>query len=209
MPATAAPQPHFPPNYTMAGTMPHQFQANASGMPQQQMQQQQMMQRMYPQQQNGPVMGTSTPQRQFNPRQGTPGQSTPSQQGQFAAPPTQQGMPQGQTPNGPQQQTMSATTPQTPTFPSNGPTANVNGSTKESTPLSPGTESREREAFSLLLNINQELLYESIQLQNTRAEIKKEYLKDQSVAADGGGGPNVDASELAKQEKMIQTDYAQ
>ena len=114
-------------------------------------------------------------------------------------------------PNCPQQQTMSVTTPQTPTFPSsNGQSANANGSTKESTPLSPGTESREREAFSLLLNINQELLYESIQLQNTRAEIKKEYLKDQSVNADGSGSANGEASsELAKQEKMIQTDYAQ
>jgi hypothetical protein len=195
----------------MVGAMPQQFQANAAGMPQQQMQQQ-MMQRMYPQQQNGPVMGVSTPQRQFNPRQGTPGQSTPAQQGQFVAPPNQQSTPQGQgqIPNSVQQGPMPVTTPQTPTFPSNGQITNANGSTKESTPLSPGTESRERETFTLLLNINQELLYESIQLQNTRAEIKKEYARDQSAAADGsGGGVNGDVSELAKQEKAIQMDYAQ
>lgn len=209
MPATAAPQPQFPPNYTMAGTMPQQFQPNAAGMSQQQMQQQ-MMQRMYPAQQNGPVMGVSTPQRQFNPRQGTPGQSTPSsQQGQFVAPPNQQGTPQGQIPNSAQQPPMSVTTPQTPTFPSNGQGANANGSTKESTPLSPGTESRERETFSLLLNINQELLYESIQLQNTRAELKKELKREPSAGADGGPNATGDGLDLLKQEKLIQLDYAQ
>ncbi|KAH8912175.1 hypothetical protein BR93DRAFT_63745 [Coniochaeta sp. PMI_546] len=192
----------------MAGTMPQQFQPNAAGMSQQQMQQQ-MMQRMYPAQQNGPVMGVSTPQRQFNPRQGTPGQSTPSsQQGQFVAPPNQQGTPQGQIPNSAQQPPMSVTTPQTPTFPSNGQGANANGSTKESTPLSPGTESRERETFSLLLNINQELLYESIQLQNTRAELKKELKREPSAGADGGPNATGDGLDLLKQEKLIQLDYA-
>jgi hypothetical protein len=192
----------------MAGTMPHQFQANAAGMPQQQMQQQ-MMQRMYPSQQNGPVMGVSTPQRQFNPRQGTPGQSTPSQQAQFVAPPNQQGTPQGQILNNAQQPPMSVTTPQTPTFPSNGQSANANGSTKESTPLSPGTESRERETFSLLLNINQELLYESIQLQNTRAELKKGLKREQSAGADGSGNAPGEGLDLLRQEKLIQLDYAQ
>jgi hypothetical protein len=193
----------------MAGTMPHQFQANPAGMPQQQMQQQ-MMQRMYPQQQqNGPAMGASTPQRQFNPRQGTPGQSTPSQQGQYVAPPNQQGTPQGQIPNSAQQPPVSVTTPQTPTFPSNGQGINANGSTKESTLLSPGTESREKETFSLLLSINQELLYESIQLQNTRAELRKEHMREQSATADGGGSANGDGTDPVKLEKLIQTDYAQ
>lgn len=213
VPSTAAPQPQFPPNYSMPGSMPQQFQANAGGMPQQQTQQQ-MMQRMYPSQQNGPVMGMATPQRQFNPRQGTPGQSTPSQQGQFVAPPNQQGTPQGQIPNNGQQPPMSVTTPQTPTFPSNGQSVNgqsahASGSTKESTPLSPGTESRERETFSLLLSINQELLFESIQLQNTRAELRKEAKREQSAAAEGGASVNGDGSDLTRHEKLIQQDYAQ
>ncbi|KAB5554645.1 hypothetical protein GE09DRAFT_1121875 [Coniochaeta sp. 2T2.1] len=207
VPATAAPQPQFPPNYAMAGQMPHQFQANAAGMSQQQMQQQMMQQRMYPGQQNGPAMGVSTPQRPFNPRQGTPGQSTPSQQGQFVAPPNQQGAPQTQISNNAQQQPpMSVTTPQTPTFPSNGQGPTANGSTKESTPLSPGTQSRDAETFSILLNINQELLYESIQLQNTRAELRKE---QSSAGTDGGGSVNGDAADKMKQEKLIQMDYAQ
>jgi hypothetical protein len=192
----------------MAGSMPHQFQANAVGMPQQQMQQQ-MMQRMYPSQQNGPVMGMSTPQRQFNPRQGTPGSSTPSQQGQFVVPPNQQGTPQGHVPNNAQQIPTSVTTPQTPTFPSNGQAANVNGSTKQSTPLSPGAESREKELFSLLLSINQELLFESIQLQNTRAELKKEHQREQLAAAEAPGSANGEVSHLAEEDKLIQQDYAQ
>lgn len=191
----------------MAGSMPPQFQAGA-GVPQQQMQQQ-MMQRMYPSQQNGPVMGAATPQRQFNPRQGTPGQSTAFQQGQFVAPPNQQGTPQGQMPNNAQQPPMSVTTPQTPTFPSNGQGVNGNGSTKESTPLSPGVESREKETFSLLLTINQELLYESIQLQNTRLELKKEEKKEQLASVEGGGSVSSEGPGPSKQDKLLQNDYNQ
>ena len=95
---------------------------------------------------------------------------------------------------------MSVTTPQTPTFSSNGQGAIANGGTKESTPLSPGTQSRDAETFAILLNINQELLYESIQLQNTRNELKKEH----SLA-----GVEGDPADRMKQEKLIQMDYAQ
>ena len=42
------------------------------------------------------------------------------------------------------------------------------------TPLSPGTESKEKELFSLLLQINNELLMELIQLQHTQEEQKKD-----------------------------------
>jgi hypothetical protein len=42
------------------------------------------------------------------------------------------------------------------------------------TPMSPGSEVRDKERFNLLLEINQELLYESMQLQYTQQEVKKE-----------------------------------
>lgn len=41
-------------------------------------------------------------------------------------------------------------------------------------PLSPQFTAVERERFSILLDINQELLYESMQLQHTQLELKKE-----------------------------------
>jgi hypothetical protein len=85
----------------------------------------------------------------------------------------------------------------------------VNGSTKESTPLSPGAESREKELFSLLLSINGELLYESIQLQNTRAELKKEMKREQSAAAEAGGSTNGEVASMVEEDKLIQQDYAQ
>jgi len=44
-----------------------------------------------------------------------------------------------------------------------------------STPLSPGARSREQDACALLLEINTELLYETIQLQTSLAELKKEH----------------------------------
>jgi hypothetical protein len=180
----------MPPNYMMAGGVPPQFQANAANMAQQQ---QQMMQRMHQPQQNPQAMGMSTPQRTFSGPQGTPNNQMPGQPGQF---PNQQGTPQNQTPNNPQQPPTVAT-PQTPTFPSAANPANVNGATPTPTPLSPGTESKEKERFALLLDINQELLYESIQLTNTKAELKKE----QST----GEGQDGDNSE----EKLILQDYTQ
>lgn len=122
----------------------------------------------------------------------------------------QQGMPQGtqqsQTPNNAQQPlSASAITPQTPTFPSTGQGLNMNGNTATATPLSPSSGAREKERFDLLLTINQELLYESIQLQNTRSELRRE----QSAAAEAEGGINGDGTDIAEEEKLIQLDYAQ
>lgn len=41
-------------------------------------------------------------------------------------------------------------------------------------PTSPQFTAVERERFAILLDINQELLFESMQLQNTQMELKKE-----------------------------------
>ena len=76
----------------------------------------------------------------------------------------------------------------------------MNGTAAASTPLSPGSESREKERFELMLEINKELMYDSILLHNTRAELKKE------AAADEAG---VKKPEVDDQEKAINLDYQQ
>lgn len=87
-------------------------------------------------------------------------------------------------------------TPQTPTFPSNqGPNAGV---ASNAPPLSPASESREKERFALLLDINHELLYEVILLQNTQTELKKE-----AAAANGNAGERKQTEE----ETLFQQDY--
>ena len=134
----------------------------------------------------------------------------PPHQPQFSTPASHQGTPQNQPPNN-NPQSATASTPQTPTFPPTGsaPHANANPNASAppgaSTPISPGTESRERERFSLLLDINQELLYESIQLMNTKAEVKKGQAPPES-GADGANGQNGDTLD---EEKLIQQDYTQ
>jgi hypothetical protein len=186
IPSSASPQAQLPANYIMPGGMP-QYQMNPAAMPTPA--QQQMMQRMHPPQQNVAAM---SPQRPFNP-QGTPtNMPTP----QFPNP-QQQGAPQAQPPNIAQPPVNSVTTPQTPTFPSSGPPPHINGVSSIVPPLSPGTESREKERFTLLLDINQELLFESIQIQNSRQEIKK---------ALGTGG---NKEEYEEQDKIALADYNQ
>ncbi|RTE82843.1 hypothetical protein BHE90_002620 [Fusarium euwallaceae] len=216
VPSSVGPQ-SFAPNYMMAGGM-QGFQMNQAGMPQQQMMQR--MQQQPPQQQQPPnpaAMGqVSTPQRPPSAAQGTPTNALPSQQGQFPTPqppsqsqtptnqqqqqPPQQAQPQPQQSQAQQSQQTPATasTPQTPTFSSNQNPV-VNGGSAVATPLSPGTESREKERFSLLLDINHELLYESIQLQMTQQELKKEH------AGDGNTGEKKPTEE----ETHLQQDYLQ
>lgn len=88
-------------------------------------------------------------------------------------------------------------TPQTPTF-----SANQSGgmSAPASTPMSPTTESREKERFALLLDINHELLYESIQIQTTQAELKKEH---------AAAGANPADRKPSEEESHFQQDYVQ
>lgn len=179
------------------------FPMGQPGMPQQP----QMMQRMQPQpqpQQQVPqqppnqMMGqVSTPQRPPSTAQGTPTNIMPPQQPQFSTP---QPMSQGQTPTSqhPQQQ-MGVSTPQTPTFSSN-PAGGMAGPSTSAVPMSPATEALEKERFALLLDINHELLYESIQIQTTQQELKKEH------AAINGNIPDRKPTE---EENLFQQDYLQ
>jgi hypothetical protein len=57
--------------------------------------------------------------------------------------------------------------------------------------------------MSVLLEINQELLYESIQLVNSRNELKKE-----QAAVESGGAKNSDL-DYAEEEKLANLDYNQ
>lgn len=58
-----------------------------------------------------------------------------------------------------------------------------------STPLSPGSENRERERVSLLLDINRELLLEVMRLQTIQQETKKEVAAG-TPTTDGQTGEN-------------------
>ncbi|KAL2148477.1 hypothetical protein VTH82DRAFT_2031 [Thermothelomyces myriococcoides] len=193
VPSSTAPQPQLPANFMMAGQMgPYQMNP---GLPSQQP----MMQRMMPPQQNPAGMSVSTPQRQFSQSQGTPTSTMPPQQPQFSTPQTQ-GTPQNQTPTTTQPPAGSLATPQTPTFPADQGQPQVNGTTSGSTPQSPATDSRDKERMAVLLEINQELLYESIQLVNSRNELKKE----QAAAQASGIKNDVD---YAEEEKLANLDY--
>ena len=192
IPSSAGPQPQLPANFMMAGQMGPYMNAGMPG------QQQPMMQRMMPQQ-NPAGMSVSTPQRQFNPPQGTPTSSMPPQQPQFSTPQAQS-TPQSQTPTTAQHLPPSAATPQTPTFPTDQTQPQLNGASTGSTPQSPATESRDKERMAVLLEINQELLYESIQLVNSRNELKKEQ------AIPEAKNPDID---YAEEEKPANLDFNQ
>ena len=152
VPSPAGPQ-QFDPNYMMAGNMAGNmagFPMAAAGMPQQHP----MMQRMPPQPGNAVMAGNGAPQRPPSASQGTPTGSMPNPaqlQQQFSTP--QQPPPQSQTPTN-QQPSTTVTTPQTPTFPSVAPGAGTNG-TAAMTPMSPRSESRDKERITVLLEINQ------------------------------------------------------
>lgn len=164
---TTAPQGQFNPNYMMANSMGG-YPANAAGMNPQQQQMMQRMQQAQQAQQNAGGMGTPNQQRHFSGPQGTP---NPGQQSQFGTPQNSQGTPQNQTPTPAPQSATSVTTPQTPTFPPPGQGAVANSN---STPASPGTQARDQERLSLLLDINMDLLYEVLHLKHNLDEIKRE-----------------------------------
>lgn len=197
IPSSAAPQPQLPANFMMASQMAP-YQMNQAMAPQQPM----MQQRMHPAQQNPAAMAVSTPQRPFNPaHQGTPTSSMPHQQALYSTP-QQQATPQSQTPTTAAPPPASVATPQTPTFPAE-PQQQVNGASSASAPQSPASDSRDKERFAVLLDINQELLYESIQLVNSRTELKKA-----QAAAEAGGTKTGDV-DSAEEEKMVNVDYNQ
>ncbi|KAL3421077.1 hypothetical protein PVAG01_07522 [Phlyctema vagabunda] len=115
---------------------------------------------------------SSTPQPRASPYgiapQGTPPNAA-TQQSQFSTPQPQSSNPAlQQTPN--QQQSGGIITPQTPNFPPGAQGTGGLGS-QIATPLSPGSEAREKERVSLLLEINGELLRASIRIQSVQKEI--------------------------------------
>lgn len=164
---------------------------------------------------NAGMTPAQTPQRPPSSAQGTPG-PVPSQQGQFPTPqppsqvPTpghqqQQKPPQQQQPQqqqAPQQQPQSAgtATPQTPTF---GANQGIPNGASSAVPLSPGTAAMESQRFSLLLDINSELLYESIQIQTSQQEIKKQRAKE----ASSGEKSQTDPAAQKAEDTMLQQDY--
>ena len=82
------------------------------------------------------------------------------------------------------------TTPQTPGFPSS------QGSAPMATPLSPGSESREKERVTLLLEINRELLLAVLELQSAQQAEKKE-----EAAAAAANSTPIEEKEKAEKEK--------
>ncbi|CAI4214821.1 unnamed protein product [Parascedosporium putredinis] len=163
----------FNPNFMAAQGMPAGYQMTAAGLAAQQ--QQMLQQRMAAQQQAGGGMTpTGTPQRPMSASQNTPNPNmptppqpqTPQQEPaiSYPQPGSQSHTPTAQGPNA------TISTPQTPTFPG----GQGIGANAMQVPLSPQFTAVERERFSILLDINQELLYESMQLQHTQLELKKE-----------------------------------
>lgn len=65
----------------------------------------------------------------------------------------------------------------------------------------PGADPRDKERFALLLDINHELLYESIQIQTTQQEIKKELAAAGTVLAND--------RKLSEEEQLLHQDYIQ
>ena len=133
-----------------------------------------------PQRMQPPQISTPIPSSQRASPYGGPLQNTPPQvqtQSQYMTPqnPATSQPNQVQTPTSTQTPTAQGQipTPQTPNFPSN-PMAAGGSNTAVSTPLSPGSENRERERVSLLLDINRELLLEVMRLQTIQQETKKE-----------------------------------
>jgi hypothetical protein len=126
--------------------------------------------------------------------QNTPPNNT--SQSQFSTPqnPNQTHL---QTPNTNQgAQAGTVITPQTPNFPPGSQGANAGSNI--ATPLSPGSEAREKERVTLLLEINRELLLECMRL-NGIAEAKAQAEAEKNEAASATASP--DGTEQEKEDK--------
>ncbi|KAH6666421.1 hypothetical protein B0J14DRAFT_202544 [Halenospora varia] len=178
-------------------------------------------------QMNAPNMNPQ--QHQINRMQPPPNTSTPVQNASARASPfgvvphntppnpasaqaqlsTAQGQNQGhlQTPNNTQQSQSTILTPQTPNFPPGAQGANASSSI--ASPLSPGSEVREKERVSLLLDINRELLMEVMRLQAAQAETKKEEAKENASSPEGSSGEKekADKEKAEKQKATSSREY--
>ena len=74
------------------------------------------------------------------------------------------------------------------------------------TPLSPGSEIREKERVTVLLHINSELLMESLRLQTVQAAEKE---KDIAVIAEGPIDSEKAKQEKAERAKSLQKEYVE
>lgn len=102
----------------------------------------------------------------------------------------------------PQAGGVAVTTPQTPGFPSSQQGQSAQGNAPTATPLSPLSESREKERVTLLLEINRELLMAVIELQNAQQAEKKE---EATSAANATPTEEKDKAEKEKAEKSKAT----
>lgn len=143
-----------------------------------------------------PPGNSSTPTR-ASPFGGVPLGTPPNAASQFSPP--QNPNPHLQTPNNNQQSTI--ITPQTPNFPPGSQGGNAGSSL--ASPLSPGSEVREKERVALLLDINQVLLMEALSLQASQAEAKKE--ETASASPDDAGAAEKDKADKEKVDRLKAT----
>ena len=204
MPSSTA--PNLPPNF-----MPTTSGAPSFGMNAPNMNPQHQAQRMQP----PPPSSTPTqPGPRVSPfpgaQQNTPPSSAPVQS-QFSTPQAQaQHQTQSQTPNNTQQaQTQSQgqagtiLTPQTPNFPPGAQGGNAGQGL--ATPLSPGSEAREKDTVTVLLEINKHLLLEVMRLQAAQAEAKK--MEMAAGSSQEGADKAEKEKEKAEKAKPSQKDY--
>ncbi|PBP25232.1 putative endo-1,3(4)-beta-glucanase [Diplocarpon rosae] len=161
--------PNIPPNFMPPSSGAQGFPMNSMSVnPQNQ------AQRMQP----PPPSSTPTqPGPRASPFAGPSSHHTPPNAGpqsQFSPPQAANQLHPQNSNNSQQAQAGTILTPQTPNFPPG--SQSVNGGSSHVTPLSPGSESREKERVTILLNINQQLLMEVISQQASHAEVKKDDL---------------------------------
>lgn len=131
-------------------------------------------------------------------QQNTTPPSAGNTQSQF---PTPQATNQNNIQTNVQAQGGSVGTPQTPNFPSGSQGA---AGQALATPLSPGSESREKERVTVLLDINSELLMESLRLQNVQAAEKE---KDAAGTNEATTDTEKVKQERADKAKVLQKEY--
>ncbi|KAI9645616.1 hypothetical protein NHQ30_006358 [Ciborinia camelliae] len=188
-PSSVSHPPNFMPTSSNA---PPQYGMNPSTMiPQQQ---QHQIQRMQPPPSSTPTPTSATSR--VSPYGNFPQSTPPSASAtQFTVPlnPNQQ---PHQTPNNNQQGGMSLT-PQTPNFPP-GSRNSENTGTAMTTPLSPGSELREKERVTVLLDINREMLIEVMRIMALQTEIKSNKTEDP-----------VEKTKLEAEHKVLASEYIQ
>ncbi|ESZ99079.1 hypothetical protein SBOR_0489 [Sclerotinia borealis F-4128] len=200
--ATSSSVSHPPSFMPTTSNAPPQYGMNPSTMiPQQQ---QHQIQRMQPPPSSTPTPTSATsrvsPYGNFS--QSTPPSASTTQ---FAVPKNLSHQ-HHQTPNNPQQGAMSLT-PQTPNFPPGSRNPEVAG-TAMATPLSPGSELREKERVTVLLDINGEILIEVMRIIALQTELKSNQTEDPAEKAKLEAEHKVLASEYIQCMRRLQSNLA-